>query len=662
MEDRILKLLDQSPLSFQLIAQKLNVSTFLENKRLNSVLRELETNNKIFYSKNLYHKEFSEVKIGKFIWVSDIFSFVKYEDEKILIGSRFYRGAFEGDKVKFITFRKIEGKKSAGRILRVVQRSGKKYISKLSGFKNKINIFNLKGDNFYLLNINSGYQNYDEVSYVRFVKFVENTYYFESIEKKIIGNDIDLDIIMDTFSLENNFPDKVLNEAKLLSGIPKDNERKDLRNNLTYTIDGDDAKDFDDAIEINKKGENYLLKVHIADVASYIQENSEIDKEAYKRSNSVYFPKLVIPMLPEKLSNDLCSLKSNVDRNVITIELEIDLEGNILYYYIYKSLINSKYRLTYSEVEDFLLDGKESKNIQGKELKDNLIVARELSNILRKRNIRNKYIDFSLKKISMVLNSKNDLGNYFVENQKLSENIIENFMLLANEFVADFFINRNEETIFRIHAKPSANTLNEIKDEFSKFGLLKDNLKNNIFDYINEINNTNKEIYVRELIKKLGRAKYSNERIGHFSTGKEHYLHFTSPIRRYADLIVHRRLYETLFNKESSNVNLEKISNHISENEKKSNLMQWKYQDLKVLKYFHRKKLDDFYEALIVDIKEEKIFVAIEKLLNYVGYFQIPSNSRKKYRIGSGIKVRIKNIDWFNMKIKVEDYENNFKK
>ncbi|QJR44144.1 ribonuclease R [Mycoplasma miroungirhinis] len=378
---------------------------------------------------------------------------------------------------------------------------------------------------------------------LEFIEYIGKTDDKRIIEKKIIVQN----------NVDTNFSFEVLEEAKLLPKqiTSQDYEgRKNLENLFTVTIDGNDTKDFDDAISCLKTDSGYKLWVHIADVSHYVKENSFIDQEALKRGTSIYLPDKVIPMLPFELSNGICSINPQQLRAVLTLELDLDEFGLNTKYQIYPSIIKSNYRLTYDQVNDFY-EGRFS--FENTETNQMLTIAKEISLLIRKQKLLEGYVDFEIIEPKIILNNEGDVIDIKLKQSGFSETMIEDFMVRANETVAKMMYDKKIPSIYRIHDLPSdeklynlqqiLNFLNiDIKVPFSgdskEFAQMVLQLKEIKFD----------DFIKMYLLRTLQKAKYSEQNIGHFGLASKFYSHFTSPIRRYPDLLLHRLIRNYIFN------------------------------------------------------------------------------------------------------------------
>jgi len=354
---------------------------------------------------------------------------------------------------------------------------------------------------------------------------------------------VELMTVIRQYNLSLEFPEEVIAEANLLSEKikPEDyRQRRDLRKLYTFTIDPITAKDFDDAIAIEKRANGWRLYVHIADVAHYLSVQGAIFQEAAKRGNSFYFPKMVIPMLPERISNLICSLRPEEEKLCLTVQTDFDSKGKILEQQIYESVICSKARLNYDEV-DVLFAGKESDLPE--ELKQYLLEARALSRLLTKQRLDAGYIFFDLPDIEYEYDENGFLKHLNLAEETESHKLIENFMLIANEYVAKRLAQTAPATLYRIHEEPDFNKLERFIELLSYYGVkwvMYEDLNKSLQYLLNSFPNAAyHRVFDRIALRSMKKAKYSTEHIHHFGLAMEYYTHFTSPIRRLCDLVIH---------------------------------------------------------------------------------------------------------------------------
>lgn len=389
--------------------------------------------------------------------------------------------------------------------------------------------------------------------------------------------DTQMKAILIAYGIANEFPEKVIEESNNISIVLDDAEilkRRDFRNVLTFTIDPLDAKDFDDAIslEILENG-NVKLGVHIADVSHYVKPGSALDLEAYNRGNSVYLVDRVIPMLPEHLSNGVCSLRPNEEKFCFSAEFELSMEGTIVSEWFGKTVIKSDRRYTYEEAQEVI-------ETQKGELVKEILLVDQLAKTLRKARLKHGGLEITSAEIRFELNEEGMPINVYKKTSKDANKLIEEFMLLANKRVGEFVGDTKRKTtiplIYRIHDQPDREKVEQFRVFVSKFGknfIYKD--ENDIARQMNNLfaemkDDGNFAMIQQMAIKSMAKAVYDTENIGHYGLGFRYYAHFTSPIRRYADLMVHRVLFDVLQNKQQRHANMQETAKHISITERRA--------------------------------------------------------------------------------------------
>ncbi len=384
----------------------------------------------------------------------------------------------------------------------------------------------------------------------------------EGIVSKILGRQFDkkaeLKSMLYTYKLPERFSRAVIDEVEGFDSklTPKDYKgREDYRKLITFTIDGEDARDFDDAVSISKlRGGKYRLGVHIADVSHYVKSGGAIDKEAFERATSVYFPEQVIPMLPERLCNDLCSLREGVDRLTLSCVMTVDKDGKVCDYKISPSVINSNARLTYNQVQK-IIDGDKQTAKKHKDLVSSITLMNQLADILIDRRDREGSIDLDVKESAIYVDKK---GNISVEPapRDKAHRIIEEFMILANVTVAEYMYYLEQPFVYRIHESPSEEKLQIFYDFLKGLGINAKRKRDGVFSkdfqtVLKRAEGTPQYTLInRVMLRSMQKAKYSPVDVGHFGLSKEHYCHFTSPIRRYPDLVIHRIIKDFLSGKD----------------------------------------------------------------------------------------------------------------
>lgn len=494
--------------------------------------------------------------------------------------------------------------------------------------------------------------------------------------REILGDPNDVRVttlsIIRSFNLFEEFPKDVEDEAKKVA-IPIENDdktnRKDFRDRLIITIDGDDARDFDDAISVTKSGENFELGVYIADVSHYVKPNSKIDEEAFKRGTSVYFPDHVLPMLPVELSNGICSLNPNEDRFVLAVEMSISPVGKILDYKINKGIIKSSYRMTYKKVTKILQGDKELTN-QYKDLAPMLFLMAELAKILINRRNNAGQLDFDIPEPEIILNKDGTVFDIHRKPRELSDRIIEQFMVLTNEVVARHFDNLKLPFVYRVHEIPTTERVNKFKTFAGSLGLkfcasgkepspkdfqvlLKENEGQDYSTALSKV-----------MLRSMQKARYETENLGHFGLALKDYCHFTSPIRRYPDLTIHRVISEMIDGKLSAKriKELEDFvaysAEHSSTTERRAEEAERTVDDQKATEWMST-KIGEVFDGAISGVSPNGFFVELDNTVEgFVGLERLPkghyeynearysiSGVGKIYKIGDRIRVRVVSTD-----------------
>jgi ribonuclease R len=434
--------------------------------------------------------------------------------------------------------------------------------------------------------------------------------------EKFIGNikdpSKDMDFFIEEFGLQKTFSKKALLEAEeLKKKFSKTvfKKRRDLTDLETITIDPTTSKDFDDSISLTRDKKGFYLGVHIADVAHFVKQNSHLGKDAFKRCNSTYFPGSVIPMLPKILSNDLCSLKEGVIRLTVSVMMDFDKKGNLLSYEIFRSFIENKKRFTYEEAFK-ILEGK-SKSSHSEMLKN----MKELCLLLKKKRFDRGSIDFAIPEAVLEVDDKGNPKDIKIVEYDISHQIVEEFMLKANETVAKHLNKKKKNLIYRVHESPSKKTFEDFY-MFARmlgFKLPSSPTTSDIQKLFLEAKNTDfLDRLSINFIRSMKMALYSEENIGHFGLSLKHYCHFTSPIRRYSDLIVQRLLFDEI----ERSVNLKKIAKEVSLKERTSFRAETSLvllKKLRLLNKFFKEKPSKKYEALVTKVTPHFLHFEIKK-------------------------------------------------
>ena len=678
MREDILKILggtDKSLTAFE-IEEKLGTKNLEE---LLKVLKELEVETLVYHTNKDKYMLFKDSHLFKGILHSNKkgFGFVDVDnsDVDIYIPKENINGALHGDLVVVELVNKKGLDRVEGRIVKVLKHESNTYVGEIN-FKNDVGYVTLDEDKVNLevvvtkdnsLNAVDGHKVVVEI-----IKRISNKK-AEGKVIKIIGhkNDPGVDIlsIVYKYDINTSFPEEVEEEVKSLPMEVRDEDlkgRKDLRDEVIFTIDGDDTKDIDDAISIEKRGDTYTLGVHIADVSYYVKEGSPLDKEAMDRGTSVYLVDRVIPMLPHEISNGICSLNPNVDRLAISCVMKYDSEGKLLDYDIFPSVIRSRIQMTYKNVNSIL-----EKNIvpEGyEEFVDDLKTMSEFATILRKAKVKRGYLDFDVDEAKILVDENCVPYEITKRERGTGENLIEDFMIAANECVATHIYNMDLPFIYRIHESPKEEKMRDFLSFVSNLGYqvtgdLKGNKSIAVQKLLKFVHDKKEgQVLTSLLLRCMQKAIYSPTNLGHFGLGSSCYTHFTSPIRRYPDTTVHRLLRTYLFNHDLSSHTIhhyeEKlifVADHSSAMERASVDCEREVEDMKMAEYMES-HIGEEFEGMISSVMSFGMFVELDNLVEGLvpvrlmdDYFTfdeermtlVGEKSKIKYTIGERVLVKV---------------------
>ena len=667
-------------LSYEELDSLLNIKTIEETKEMADCLELLEKEGQIYHSNKNKYMLFSFCNLKKgFLRVNKKgygFVEVNNENEDIFISSEDMKNAIDGDFVIVeVTLTKDDGRRE-GRILKIIKRSlstvvGEIYFRRGIGYiipddkKLKLEIEIPKKKNMGAVDGHKVVVAIDE--FKKKGKCVGEVI-------KIIGhkNDPGVDIlsIVEHFKIKYEFDNEVIEQ---LDSIPEEvsasdkKGRKDLTEEVIFTIDGDDTKDIDDAISIEKLDNgNYKLGVHIADVSYYVKEGTPLDNEAMERGTSVYLVDRVIPMLPHKLSNGICSLNPNVERLAISCVMEIDNSGKTVDYEIFESVIKSRIQMTYKNVNKIL---EENVIPEGYELyAKNLKLMKELADIIRKRKIERGYLDFDVDEPKILVDDNCVPTNIVLRERGAGENLIEDFMIQANECVATHIFYMNLPFIYRVHEYPKEEKIKSFLSflqtlGYTTYGNIKDVSPKNIQKLLNFLKDKKEfKILSSLLLRNMQKAVYLPQNLGHFGLASKCYTHFTSPIRRYPDTTVHRLLRTYLFNNDLSSNTINKweekliyISDHSSVTERVSVDCEREVEDMKMAEYME-KHIGEEFSGMISSVTNFGLFVELDNLVEGLvhiselnGYYNydeasqslIGENSSDRYMLGDRVLIKV---------------------
>ena len=508
---------------------------------------------------------------------------------------------------------------------------------------------------------------------------------------------VDLLSIVKEYKLPYEFPVKVIEEAKSIEkevNIEEIKNRKDFRKEIIFTIDGEDAKDLDDAVNVEKtENETYILSVHIADVSHYVKENSFLDREAIIRGTSVYMLNKVIPMLPKELSNGICSLNEGKDRLTLSVMMEIDKDGNVISEDVTKGVINVTKRMSYNGVQNLLDIEEKTKQPTIDEMKlyeeykpytEQIKLMAELAHILENKRLKQGYLDLDIPESKITLDKNGhaiDVGKY---ETKFANNIIEQFMLTANETIAEKFYWLEAPFIYRVHESPDQEKISDLNKMLYNFGYKIKGNKENIHpkafsDILEKVKGKDEEKVVSNLIlRTLKVARYEAENKGHFGIAGKFYCHFTSPIRRYPDLYIHRIISKYIEDNYNIDKKYEEIEKELavkyaetsSEREKTAQKAERDSIDMKKAEYMED-KIGEEYEGIVSGVTEFGLFVELENTVEGLirfedlgnEYFEydemhkqlIGEQTRTTYKLGDKIKVQVIDVNKTSRRIRFKN-------
>lgn len=655
---------------------------------LKELLNELVEEGKISLSlKGKYGKPEFTAMVGIFHANSRGFGFVTVEgmEEDVFISSDHVQDAFDGDNVQISLLEKersFKGEKREGTVIRVIERA---FTQLVGTFQRNKNFGFVLPDNpkigkdifIALENINGAVNGHKVIAEI--LNYGSQRKKPEGRIKEILGhiNDPGTDIlsIAKAYGMEMDFPKEVIHQLNDISDEVDGKElagRVDLREWQTVTIDGEDAKDLDDAITLTKEGNHYHLGVHIADVTHYVTENSPLDKEALKRATSVYLIDRVIPMLPPKLSNGICSLNEGCDRLALSCLMEIDEKGNVVGHRVAETVIRVDRRMSYTSVKKILTDRDEEEIRQYESFVPMFERMEELSKLLRQKRFARGAIDFDFPEAKIILNQKGVPVKIVPYERNVATKIIEDFMLLANETIAQDYFWQEIPFIYRIHEEPD-------EEKIKKFGMFINNFGYSIHfsngvihpkelqKLLDKIEGTSSEPLIsRLMLRSMKQAKYSTESVGHFGLSAKYYCHFTSPIRRYPDLQIHRIIKENMRSGLSEKrirhyeVILPEVALQSSQMERRAADAEREVEKLKKAQYMS-KHLGEVFDGVISGVTKYGIYVELENTVEglihitnltddyYIfdenSYSLIGEMTKKVYKLGQKLRVEVESVD-----------------
>ena len=664
-----------------------------QRDELKEVLDALVEEGKISLSKRGKYSKGHPVRL-KGVFQANLrgFGFVIPEDDSgdVFIPEENICGAFHGDEVEYIITAAPAGKRKEGKIIRVLSHS----IVNIVGLyeKNKNFGFVRPDNQRYLKDIyipagkELGAMNGHKVV-VRLTSYGGEHMKPEGEIIQIIGHINDpgtdiLSVVMDA-GIPSEFPEKVLNQAVRVGKDVSEADRagrKDLRDWFMVTIDGEDAKDLDDAVSLKMEGSNYILGVHIADVTNYVQENSALDREAFERGTSVYLADRVIPMLPHKLSNGICSLNAGEDRLALSCIMTFDQAGEMIDHEIAETVIHVDKRMSYNGVAEILeRSAQKAENCpenavpedEQPEIIEMIRQMKQLSDILRERRGRRGSIDFDFPETKVILDEAGKPVDIRPYERNDATKIIEDFMLMANETVAEEYYWRELPFLYRTHGVPDEDKIKKLSTFINNFGYhihVRNEVRpKEIQKLLDRVDGTPEEALISRLtLRSMKRARYTTENTGHFGLAAKYYTHFTSPIRRYPDLQIHRIIKENLRGRLNGDriahyeEILPKVAGQCSERERRAEEAEREVVKMKKAEYM-RSHIGEEYDGVISGVTGWGVYVELENTVeglvhvadmredhfdfNEQNYEMVGEHTGKTYKLGQTVRVRVTDAD-----------------
>lgn len=677
------------PMTMDQFQQELSAYDSEDFKEMVKEMVALEESGEVYRTKKDKYMKMSETDLikGKLSLHKRGFGFLRPEDtelEDIFIPPNAINGAFDGDIVLVEVQKHSQGDNQEGEVTTILTRGTTRVVGEYRASKNFGFVVpdskKVVDDIFIPKNQNLGAVDGHKVL-VEITKYREEESNPEGHVIQILGhkNDPGVDILSIIFQhgIEIEFPDEVMKAAEAAPDTISEEElkgRTDLRDEFTITIDGADAKDLDDAISVKKLDNgNHELIVSIADVSYYVEEDSALDKEAYERGTSVYLVDRVIPMIPHRLSNGICSLNPDVDRLTMSCRMEIDAAGKVVNHDIFESVIHSDRRMTYDAVNNMLDSGDEALIAEYSDVYPMLQEAETLAKILRGRRERRGAIDFDFNEAQVIVEADGTPADVVLRTRSVGERMIEEFMLAANETVAEHFHWMEVPFLYRVHEDPKEEKLRQFFEFVTNFGIIVKGKGNEIHpralqEIIEEVEGRPEEMVISTLmLRSMQQARYAEDNLGHFGLSAEYYTHFTSPIRRYPDLVVHRLIRKYLIEGKTDRktinevgAELPDIAEHTSNRERRAQEAERDTDDLKKAEFMIQ-HVGETYEGVISGVMNFGMFVELPNTIEglvHVSYMTddhyqyqerhmalIGDRTGTVYRIGDPVEVEVLSVN-----------------
>ncbi len=685
MKEEIIELLnkEKKALSATEISDKLNLNTVEDLTNILNTLRDLEEEFEVYRSNKDKYMLFDNSHLikGRLNVNKKGFGFVIVEgQDDIYVDEKNMNGALNNDIVVVEPLIDSKGRKEC-RVIKVLKKENNLIVGEYKIIDNNPHF--VPDDKKLKMEIILDNKNLDDLvdghKIQVSIKKELGKYKYLAEVVKIIGhkNDPGVDILSIVYDhgINDVFSDSVMKEVDEIPSFVSEEEKKgriNLTNEVIFTIDGDDTKDIDDAISIKKKGNNYVLGVHIADVSYYVKEGTELYKEAYDRATSVYLVDRVIPMLPHKLSNGICSLNPNEERLAISCVMEINEDGKVVSHEIFESVIKSRIQMTYKKVNKILNDEEIPEGY--KPYVDDLKLMEELAKILRKAKLKKGYLDFDTDEAKILVDESGKPYDIVLRDRGKGENLIEDFMIAANETVAEHIYFMELPFVYRIHEVPDSEKVEEFLNSVSLLGYQIKGDRN--FNYPKSMKNILDQLRDKEefsilstqLLRCMKKAVYKPENVGHYGLASKCYTHFTSPIRRFPDTTVHNLLRKYIFNKPSDkelsrlisywSENLPALCDHASEKERESIECERDVESMKMAEYMED-HIGEEFDGIISSITSFGIFVQLPNLIeglvhiseikgDYYNFDETTKTLRgekkgKIFKLGQRVKVKVTN-------------------